>query len=121
MANLGTIVHSTIAIISKALHDGMLFFVEGNILAPIPCLSLIIIMVVLQLTFCICSLPGCMIRAKKMLVDVKEHSLTVLHGSSLFHIDKFIHVNKYLGEYLIHHCVVNLECISLVVNIDPIQ
>ena len=31
VAVLGAIVHSTIAIICKALHDGMLFFAEGDI------------------------------------------------------------------------------------------
>ena len=56
-----------------------------------------------------------------MLMDIKEHSLTILCGSSLFHIDKSIHVCKHLRENLIHHCVVNLECIGLVVNINPLQ
>ena len=40
MADFGAIVHTTLAIIHMALHNGMLFFVEGNMHVPIPCLSL---------------------------------------------------------------------------------
>ena len=34
VAYFGTIVHATVAIFCKALHDGMLLFVECNILVP---------------------------------------------------------------------------------------
>ena len=121
VADLGAIIHSTIAIICNVHHDGMLFFVEGNILVPIPCLSLTIKIKILQLFFCICGLPDHMDRAKKMLVDVKDHSSTILHASFLFQIDKCIHVREHHSKHLIHHLVVNLECIGLVVTIEPIK
>ena len=76
----------------------------GNILVTIPCLSLIIIMGVLQLSFYICVLHGHMIRAEKMLIDIKLNCLTVLHGLSLFHIDNSVGVCEHLRENLIHHC-----------------
>ena len=47
VVDFGAIVHSTIAIVYKALHDGMLFFVECDILVPIPQLLFTIIMGVL--------------------------------------------------------------------------
>ena len=100
---------------SLSLLFGVLFFVDGDILVPITCLSLTIIMGVLQFSFCSCSLPGHMVRATKMLADVKEHCSTILHGFSLFHIDISTHVFEHLRENLIHHCIVNLECITLVV------
>ena len=109
VADFCAIDHTTVAIICKALHDSMLFFVEGDILVPILHLSLTIIMGVLQLSFCICGLPGHMVRAKKTLVDIKEHSLTVLCSFSLLHIDKSIHVCDHLRENLVHHCIVNLD------------
>ena len=62
-----------------------------------------------------------MVRAKEMFEDVKEHCSTILHASSLFHIDKSVHVCEHLREHLIHHHIVNLECISLVVTVDPFQ
>ena len=65
--------------------------------------------------------PGHMVRAEKMLMDIEEHSLTILPGLLLFHIDKCIHVSEHLRETLVHHCIANLECISLVINIDPIH
>ena len=99
----------------------MLFFVEGNILVPVSHLSLAIIMVVTLLSFCICSLPGHIDRAKKLLMDVKEHSSTILHGFSAFCIDNSVHVYEHLKENLMSHCIVNVECISLVVEVDPIQ
>ena len=71
-------VHATIAIICKALYDGMMFFVECNLLVPILCFPLTIIVEGLQLSFCFCSLPGNMIRAKKLLIDIKEHCSTIL-------------------------------------------
>ena len=62
-----------------------------------------------------------MVRAEKTLVYIKYHSSTILCASSLFHIDTCICVSEHLREHLIHHHIVNLECIGLVVNIDPIQ
>ena len=59
-----------------------------------------------------------MVRAQKMLVDIKENSATVLYASSLFHINKSVGVSDHLREHLIHHHIVNLECISVVINID---
>ena len=43
VGDLGAIAHITIAIICNALHNGMLFFVEGNVLVPVSCISLTII------------------------------------------------------------------------------
>ena len=71
VADFCAIVHTTVAIIYKILHDCVLFFVEDDIFVPVPCLSLTIIMGVLQLSFCIYGLPGHMVRAKKLLMDVE--------------------------------------------------
>ena len=117
----GAIVHTTVAIIYMTLHNGMLVFVEGKILVPIPCLSLTITVGILQLSFCFCSLPGHMVRAKKMLVNIKVHCSTVLCCFSLFHIDISIHVCEHLLKNLVHHGIVDLECINLVTEIDSIQ
>ena len=74
VADFGSIVHSTIAIVCKALHDGKLFSVECHVLVPILPFPLIIIVRGLQLSFCFCGLPGHMVRAKKLLLDVKDYS-----------------------------------------------
>ena len=39
----------------------------------------------------------------------------------MFHIHKCIYVSEHLIENVMYHHVVNLECIILVVNIDPIH
>ena len=99
----------------------MLLFMECNILVPIPCHSLTIIMEVLQLSFCFCCLPDHMVRTKKMLVDVKDYCGTVLCPISLFHVDISIHVCEHLRENLIHQGIVNLERINLLAESGFIQ
>ena len=54
-----------------------------------------------------------MIRAKKILMDNEEHSLSILAGFPLFHVDRSVNVCEHHRETLIHHCNVNLESISL--------
>ena len=51
----------------------MLFLADYNITISIPAFSLTTIVRGLQVSFCICSLPGHMTRTKKMLVDAKVH------------------------------------------------
>ena len=62
-----------------------------------------------------------MVRAKKILVDVKVHCLTVRHTLPLFHVNICIHVNEFLQENLIHQCNVNLLYVTLIAMIDFIQ
>ena len=70
---------------------------------------------VLQLSFCICGLPGHMFRTKELLLDMKECYWTVLPPFSLFHIKMSVHVCEYFREDLIYQGIVNLECITLMV------
>ena len=90
VAYFGAIVHSTVTIICKAFNVGILFLVEC---------ALTIIVRDLQLSFCFCGLPGHMVGAKKMLVDVEEHSLTIMHTLHLFHVDVCIHVHTSSQEF----------------------
>ena len=98
-----------------------MFVVEDDKLVPIPCLSLTIIVGVLQLSFCFCGLPCHVVRAKKMHMDIKVHCLTVLCCFSLFHLDISVHVCEHLKENLMHQGIANLECINLVTEIGSMQ
>ena len=103
------------------LHDGMLLFVDCDIFVSISSFPLTIIVRSLQLSFCFCGLPGHMARPKKLLMDANEYCLIILCLVSLFHIDISICVCDHLSEYLIHQGIVDLECITLVVKVDPVQ
>ena len=50
-----------------------------------------------------------MVRAKKMLMNIKMHCSTALQPFSLFHIDMSINVHELLREKVIPHGIVNLE------------
>ena len=88
VVDFSAIVHSNVAMISKSLHYGVMFLVKCDILVPIPSFPLTSIIRDLQLSFCFCffCLPGHMVRAKILIVDVEQDSLTILHTLSLFHI-----------------------------------
>ena len=62
-----------------------------------------------------------MAEAAKLLMGVKEHSLTILHILPLLHVNICIHVLRNLWENLIHKGIINLECITLPTEIDSIQ
>ena len=117
---LSAIMHSTVAVIYQALHYNVLFLVECGILIPIPSFLLIIIVRVFQLPFHICGLPGHVISAKTLLMDIKEQSLTMLHTLLLCHINICVYVHGDLCENLIHQNFVDLECSSLKNEIDSI-
>ena len=72
--------------------NGLLYFVEGDILVLI-FVSLAIMMGVLQLSFCFCSLPDHMVRAKKMLMNDEVRYSTILRCFTLFCIDVSTSVN----------------------------
>ena len=91
VVDFSDIVHTAIAIICNTLHDGMVLFMESNILVSISWYSLMIILGVLQLSFCICCHPCHMIMAKKMLMDVKEYSSTFLHDFAFSHRKRHQH------------------------------
>ena len=92
--DLSAIIHFTVSVIYKALNYCVLFLVECVMLAPIQSFLLTIRVKVLQLSFC--SLPGHMVRAEKLLMDIKEHYSTILHTLPLFHVNICIHVHEYL-------------------------
>ena len=94
MLDLSAIVHPTVAIIYQTLHYHVLLIVQENVLVQVPSFFLIIRVRSLQLSFCCCSLPGHMLKAKKSLMDIKEHSLTLLCTLSLFYIYISIHGNE---------------------------
>ena len=71
VSDFGVIDHSTVAIVCEAHHDGILFFVECDVLVPIPPFYLTVIVRGLQLSFCFCNVPDHVVGAKKLLVDVK--------------------------------------------------
>ena len=62
-----------------------------------------------------------MVRAKKLLVDVKKQSSFIVHPFSLFYIDISICVHEHVREDLIHQCIVDLEFITLMVQVCPVQ
>ena len=82
--------------IFKALHHCVLFLLECNILVPIPLFILTIIMRISQLSFCFFDLPDHMVGAKIWLMDIDEHSLTILHTLLLFHVYMSSHVHENL-------------------------
>ena len=95
-ADSSAIIDIIYAMIIKALLNHVLFLVECNILVPIPSLHLSIIVSVLQLLLSFCRQSGHMVMAKKSLMDVEVHSLTILGALPLFHMYICIHVNKNL-------------------------
>ena len=121
MGDLSAIVHFTVVIICKALHDVVLFFVECNTHVPFPSFLLTIIMRSLQLSFCIYGKPDHMVKAEILLVDVEAHCLTILQILPLFHVNICIHVCEDLGKYLVHQGIVNLECTNLVYIVKLIE
>ena len=62
--------------------------------------------------------PDHMVRAKKMLVDIEEHCLTLLCTFSLFQVNICIDIHEHLSKNLIHQGIV---CITMVVMINPVQ
>ena len=92
VADFSSIIKTTVTVVCNALHYCVLFLVECNIRVPISSFLCTIIMRVLQLSFCFCSLPGHIVRAKKLLLDVKEHSSIILHTLYLFYIYISVHV-----------------------------
>ena len=72
VSDLCAITHSTVALIYQSLHYSLLFLMECDILVTIP--SFLLTIIVMQLSFCFCGLPGHMVRDKKLLKNVKKHS-----------------------------------------------
>ena len=62
-----------------------------------------------------------MVMAKKLLMDIQECSSIILHTLPLLHACLCINVHEDLQEDLIHQENVNLECITLIAKIYPIQ
>ena len=87
------IVNTTVAMISKAFHNHVLFFVDCNILVLIASFLLIITVsfAAFFLLFWSSWLHG---QGEKMFKDDQEHSLTILQSLSLHHIYISINVLK---------------------------
>ena len=94
VADFSAIIDTTIIMICKALHYCVLFFAESDVIVLMPSAVLTIIVSVLQLSLCNCVLPGHIVRAKKMLMNVEVHSLTVQASHTLFYINICINVCK---------------------------
>ena len=63
-------------------------------------------------------MPGHMARAERLLMDIKGHSLTILHTLSLLHVNICIHVHEDIQDNLIHQGIVDL---TLIAEIDSIS
>ena len=84
MVNFSATINTTVAMICKALHINVLFL-EYDILATNLLFVLTIIVLALQLTFCIRWLPNILARAQNSL-RMSKHSLIILHTLSLFQV-----------------------------------
>ena len=107
--------------ICKASHNCVPFFDGCNTLVPIPPFLLAIIVWVLQLSFGHCGMHGYVVSAKKSLMDIKGHSMIILHTFSLFIIYISICVHENLQEDLIHWGILNLECMTLPTEIYCVE